>query len=242
MNLWWGGRRFRDILFMPWALAVQLSSSCPGRGDGTAEFLSFWGLEFSHFSQLPLLSIFTFRAMQKFESCLPQVGWSILTEQGISWAGALDWAKLRPGVTKTCCQISAARNFVPELSPGMSCREPGPFSDCTPRCCSGEPGPCRAHLQDTLQDNPLQGAFLREQVSSWGQMSWEGPWVDIALPYSTGTTFCMEEVSLRGLSISLRCAGSTETCWLLRNCQILKLSTHVKGIMKTQLCSTGSQI
>lgn len=31
------------------------------------------------------------------------------------------------------------------------------------------------------------------------------------------------------------CVGSAEMCWILRNCQILKLSTRVGGIMKTQL-------
>lgn len=166
----------------------------------------------------------------------------------------LDWTRhlLSRSARLSKAETRCHQNLLPNLSGSELCPWAVPwhvlqgawafFRLCTPRCCSGEPGPCRAHLQDTLQDNPLQGAFLREQVSSWGQMSWEGPWVDIALPYSTGTTFCMEEVSLRGLSISLRCAGSTETCWLLRNCQILKLSTHVKGIMKTQLCSTGSQI
>lgn len=38
------------------------------------------------------------------------------------------------------------------------------------------------------------------------------------------------------------CLGSTEMCWILRNCQVLKVSANVRGIMKTQLCSSGSQI
>lgn len=166
----------------------------------------------------------------------------------------LDWTKklLSKSAWLSKAQSRYHQTLLPNLSGSVLCPWAVPwaapqrawafFSLCTARCCPGELGPCRAHLQVTLQDNPLQSAFLREQGSSWGQMSWEDPWVDTALLYSTGTTFCMEKVSLSGLSISPRYADSTERCWLLRICQILQLSTRVKGIMKTQLCSTGSQI
>lgn len=66
------------LVSMPWVLAAQLSSSCPGReaGDGTAERAqreNSYIFRPASLSSLPgaFIHWFSFRAVQRFEVCLP---------------------------------------------------------------------------------------------------------------------------------------------------------------------------
>lgn len=124
---------------MPWALAAQLSSSCPGRSDGTAEFLSFWELEFSHFPQLPLTVYFYLQSHAEV--------WVLSLSGRMEH---LDWTRnlLNRSARLSKAQSRCHQNRPVQVSPkpaaksqwlrtlSLSCplacpaREPGPFSDC----------------------------------------------------------------------------------------------------------------